>query len=195
VQIKLLHTGFPSSDPDSNSSPLLSLFPSPDPGFVISLLQAFQLARDSCFSPLARATSASRTGDSPHLQLLTYNIQARYGAALCALSQLRNEDPGLRNPKTLEGSLVALGEIKGAMGDAQLDQEELYWLVLNGAFFARGALHNRTRIVLLTKSMRPLLLDASFRNSETSQLCGRWAAQDMGAYLTGLFYSSAFVIA
>lgn len=47
----------------------------------------------------------------------------------------------------MEGSLVALEEIKGAMGDAQLDQEELYWLVLNGAFFARGALHKRTRLV------------------------------------------------
>jgi hypothetical protein len=116
-------------------------------------LQAFQLARDSCFSPLARATSASKTSDSPHLQLLTYNIQARYGAALCALSQLRNEDPGFRNPKNLEGSLVALEEIKAAMHDAQLDQEELYWLVLNGAFFARGALHNRTRLVPLTKSI------------------------------------------
>lgn len=99
---------------------------------VFFRLQAFHLARHSCFIPVAHTTSILKPSNPAQLSLLTYNIQARYGAALCTFQELRCVDPMFQNPRTLKGALVALGEIQAALGDSLLEQEELYWLALNG---------------------------------------------------------------
>ncbi|GAQ78977.1 hypothetical protein KFL_000220090 [Klebsormidium nitens] len=102
-------------------------------GDLLFKREAFHLARHSCFLPVARRTSILKPANPAQLPLLTCNVQARYGAALCSFQELRCGDPTFQNPKTLKGALTALGEMKAALGDSLLEHEELYWLALNGA--------------------------------------------------------------
>ena len=74
------------------------------------------------------AQAPASTGDAERDVLL---VRARYGAASCRAAVLREDDPDVHRPATLEGLLACLADVQQACVVA-CEHQANYWLVVNG---------------------------------------------------------------
>lgn len=94
------------------------------------------LALQNCYEPVLKLplVGDGALEDKPgfaKVERAALFVRARYGAATCRAALLRDEDPDVHRPTTLEGLLQCLGDLREACMLAT-EHDGNYWLVING---------------------------------------------------------------